>query len=273
MKKTFIIFIAVLAAVAITGTGFAQMQSKPAPPPKVQPDSTPNTLGDYESAAARYNWTPAQIKEWLKQPFTQEELDKMGPPLYQLKKEQVLPRHLGNNLTPKQLYENGRSVWYPIMAQYGIGISAAQFKKLWIDQEKWKDPNSVLLDVRNEYEFNQGHIPGAIRLDPGLAYWRMPAQAANQNATYYLQCKAGTQGDGGDRGAILKMQMLDMGYTGPILNITDGFRGWAEQGFPVQNFHGQWTLVKDTFQKVDPYGAEQIKKPGVKHDPWAPTVW
>jgi len=268
MKKTSVLFIIILATVVFTGTAFAQV--------KMHPDATPNTpnnLGDYEGTPHRFNWSPKQIEEWQKQPWTPEELKKMGPPEYYMDKERALPRHYGNNLTPKQLYENGRSVWYPLVAQYGVGISVADFKKLWIDQEKWKDPKHILLDVRNEYEFNQGHIPGAIRLDPGLDYWRLPVQAACQDCTYYLQCKAGTQGDAGDRGAFVKMHMIEMGYTGPILNITEGFRGWIEQGFPMQNFHGQFTHVKGTFQQPDPYGKAQIEKPGIKQDPWAPTVW
>jgi len=270
MRKTSVLFIIILVAVAFTGAAFAQV--------KMHPDATPNTpdqLRNYEGCmfTNRFNWTPEQIKEWLKQPWTPEELKKMGPPEYYMDKERVLPRHYGNNLTPRQLYENGRSVWYPIVAQYGVGISAADFKKLWIDQEKWKDPKHILLDVRNEYEFNMAHIAGAIRLDPGLDYWRMPLQASCQDCTYYLQCKGGTVGDAGDRGAFVKQRMIEMGYTGPILNITEGFRGWMEQGFPVRNFHGEFIHVKGTFQKPDPFGKAQLEKPGVKQDPWAPTVW
>jgi rhodanese-related sulfurtransferase len=260
MKKTFILFIAILAAAAFTGTAFAQ---------NMHPDSTPNTA---DSRASKYNWTLKQIEEWQKQPWSKQELSRMGEGEYVMKKDNVLPRHVGNNLTPKQLYENGRSVWFPIVAQYGIGINTQDFKKLWIDQEKWKDPDTFLLDVRNEYEYNMGHIPGAIRVDPGLDYWRLATQAPKQNATYYLQCKGGTPGDAGDRGAFTKQHMIDMGYTGPIINLTDGFRGWMEAGFPVQNFHGRFTHVKGTFQSPDPYGKAQLDK-GAKQDPWAPIVW
>ncbi|MEJ2658063.1 MAG: rhodanese-like domain-containing protein [Desulfobacterales bacterium] len=201
-------------------------------------------------------WTKDQIKAFVNKPWTKEEKEKLlGPESmgYILDKKGFPMEKTKGNLTPKQLYMNGKAVWMPIMFQYGLGMNMKTFKKIWIDEGKWKDPKHFLLDIRMESEFLQGHIPGAIRLDTGLDFWYLPGLAPDPTATYYLQCKSGTPADGGIRGALVARHMRMMGYTGPIYNLTDGFRGWLEEGYPVVNRHGQFQLVPGTFQKPDPY--------------------
>jgi len=207
---------------------------------------------------AKYSkdWTKDQIKAFVNKPWTKEEKEKMlgeASTAYLLDKQGFPLEKVKGNLTSKQLYMNGKAVWMPIMLQYGVGMNMKTFKKIWIDEGKWKDPKSLLLDLRMESEFLQGHIPGAIRLDTGLDFWYLPGLAPDPTATYYLQCKGGAPGDGGVRGAIVARHMRMMGYTGPIYNLTDGFRGWLEDGYPVINRHGEFKLVPGTFQKPDPY--------------------
>ncbi len=194
------------------------------------------------------DWTDKQIQEFSKKPWTKEELQAMGRGDKCIINKTLTPRHTGKELTPKELFENGQNAFRAIMWQYGIGISAQDFYKLWIEQEGWKNPKIKILDVRQESEFAQGHVPGAVRLDTGLAYWMLPSIAPDPTADYYLMCKAGTCDNGSNRGAIVKKIMLDMGYSGKITNITDGFRGWIEDGFPIVNMHGLVTLVPGTFQ-------------------------
>jgi rhodanese-related sulfurtransferase len=206
------------------------------------------------------DWTRKQVEEFVKRPWTEKEKGKLlGPPDlgYILDKHKFVLHKVkakkGEVLTPKQLYENGRSYWMPIMLQYGLGMNMKSFKKIWIDDGKWKDPNHFLLDIRMESEFLQGHIPGATRVDTGLDMWYLPILKFPADGTYYLQCKSGTPEDGGIRGALVARRMRIMGYTGDIFNLTDGFRGWLELGHPVINRHGQFKLVPGTFQKPDPY--------------------
>jgi rhodanese-related sulfurtransferase len=194
------------------------------------------------------DWSEKELKAFEKKPWTKEELNKMGrPPRYIIKKE-IEPRIEGTNLTPEQLYRNGQRQHRAWMLQYGIGISCKDFYKVWIEQEAWKDPKVKLLDVRQESEFDQGHVPGAIRVDAGLAFWTLPGKAPDPTATYYMMCKGGDPANGGSRGAIVRKYMLEMGYTGKIYNVTDGFRGWVENGFPIVNVHGLLTLIPGTFQ-------------------------
>ncbi|MGA3116059.1 MAG: rhodanese-like domain-containing protein [Syntrophobacteraceae bacterium] len=208
------------------------------------------------------DWSEKELKDFAKKPWTQDELNKMGrPPRYVIKKE-IEPRFEGTNLTPEQLYRNGQRQHRAWMLQYGIGISSKDFYKLWIEQEAYKDPKIKLLDVRQESEYTQARVPGAIRVDTGLAYWQLPGKAPDPTITYYLMCKGGDPGNGGSRGAMVKKFMLDMGYSGKIINITDGFRGWMENGFPVVNDHGLFVLLPGTFQILDKDAPGKAKEVG-----------
>jgi rhodanese-related sulfurtransferase len=211
------------------------------------------------------DWTREQIEKFIDIPWTAEEKEKLlGPPElgYILDKKgftlHKIKAKKGEVLTTKQLYENGKAYWMPLMLQYGLGMNMKTFKKIWIDEGKWKDPKHLLLDIRMESEFIMAHIPGAIRVDTGLDMWQLPAVLGlPADATYYLQCKSGAPADGGIRGALVARHMRIMGYTGDIFNLTDGFRGWIELGYPVINRHGQFTFVPGTFQKPDPYFSKE----------------
>lgn len=210
-------------------------------------------------------WSEKELQDYSKKPWTQEELKKMGrPPRYIIKKE-IEPRITakdGAPLTSEQLYRNGQRYHRAVMLQYGIGISAKDFYNVWIEQEAFKDPKVKLLDLRMESEFAQARIPGAVRVDTGLSYWQLPGKASDPTMTYFLLCKGGDPGNGGSRGALVKMAMLQMGYTGKIYNITDGFRGWIENGYPVLNDHGMFTLVPGAFQIAEKDASAKLKEVG-----------
>jgi rhodanese-related sulfurtransferase len=200
------------------------------------------------SVGQQRDWTEAELMEFLKKPWTQEELNKMGrPPRYIITKD-IPPLATGPNLTKAQAFANGLRVWKAEMFQFGIGISAKDFYKIWIEDKGYQNPKIRILDVRQESEFAQGRVPGAVRVDTGLDWWTLGAVAPDLTADYYLMCKGSVPANGGNRGAFVAKAMLDMGYPGKILNITDGFRGWEENGFPIFNDHGLFTMVPGTFQ-------------------------
>jgi rhodanese-related sulfurtransferase len=208
------------------------------------------------------DWSDKQLMEFSKKPWTQEELNAMGrAPRYIIKKE-IEPRFEGKELTQDQLFRNGQRNFRAIFLQYGIGISSKDFYKLWIEQEAYKNPKIKLLDVRQDSEYAQGRVPGAIRVDAGLAYWVLAGKAPDPTADYYLMCKGGSADNGGNRGSYVKKTMLDLGYSGKILNITDGFRGWIENGFPVVNDHGLFMLLPGTFQLPEKDAFVKVKEIG-----------
>ncbi len=196
------------------------------------------------------DWTEDQLKDFLAKPYTPEQKAEMGS----TEIEKIVPPlvyHKG--LSDKELFKNGMHYFMPVMLQYGIGISSKDFHKIWIEQEGYKNPKIFLVDVRQEGEYTAGHIPGAIRVDLGSFYWLASHLLPDPDADYYLYCKSGYTPDGSVRGAMAKKIMLEMGYSGKITVITDGFRGWMENGYPVENMHGLFTFVKGTFQQTNKY--------------------
>jgi len=80
-----------------------------------------------------------------------------------------------------------------------IGASAAQ---RMIEE----NPGAVILDVRNQDEFDQGHVPAAIL----LPVTELSAQAADvlpdKNALILIYCRSG------NRSATAAQMLVDMGY-------------------------------------------------------------
>lgn len=252
MRKYTIFIFTIFMALAFASTSFA---GSDVPNYMAFGGGDKDWYTDDIGAIYQKDWTKKQIEEFVNKPWTKKEKEELLGPAdlgYILDKKGFPMKKPKGNLTPKQLYANGKAVWLPIMLQYGLGMNMKTFKKIWLDEGKWKDPKHFLLDIRMESEFLQGHIAGAIRLDTGLDFWYLPGLAPDPAATYYLQCKSGTPADGGIRGALVARHMRMMGYTGNIYNLTDGFRGWVELGYPVINRHGQFKLVPGTFQKPDP---------------------
>lgn len=200
--------------------------------------------------------------------WTKEELSKMGDTILEEYDDASL---LTGKLTKEQLNINSKKLWYKEMHDWGVGISSKQFKKVWLDEGGWKDPKQTLIDLRQISEFQQMHIPGAVRVDTGLMPWYVTTPVPDQDQTVYIMCKGGDPKVGAIRGAFWVHYMTLMGYEGKLLNITDGFRGWMENGFPCKNNHGMWTHINGTFQKPDSYLKPQYLDAirGIKPlDPW-----
>jgi rhodanese-related sulfurtransferase len=252
MRSASVSIVALFVAVLFAGSfAFAAEEAK-------SQSAGPASAGP-ASVGPSKDWTDKEVQEFSKKPWTEEELKAMGRDKRYIINKTLVPRNTGKDLTAKQMFENAQNSFRAIMWQYGIGISTKDFYKIWIEQEGWKNPKIKLLDVRQESEFQEGHVPGAIRVDTGLSYWQLQAKAPDSTADYYLMCKAGTPDNGGNRGAAVKKAMIDMGYTGKILNVTDGFRGWIESGYPVINQHGLWVLVPGTFQLPEKDAMEREK--------------
>jgi rhodanese-related sulfurtransferase len=252
MRSTSVFIVALFVAVLFAGSfAFAAEEAK-------SQSAGPASAGP-ASVGPSKDWTDKEVQEFSKKPWTEEELKAMGRDKRYIINKTLVPRNTGKDLTAKQMFENAQNSFRAIMWQYGIGISTKDFYKIWIEQEGWKNPKIKLLDVRQESEFQEGHVPGAIRVDTGLSYWQLQGKAPDATADYYLMCKAGTPDNGGNRGAAVKKAMIDMGYTGKILNVTDGFRGWIESGYPVINQHGLWVLVPGTFQLPEKDAMEREK--------------
>jgi len=83
-----------------------------------------------------------------------------------------------------------------------------------------------LVDVREESEWNKGHLPGAKHLGKGVIERDIETQIPDKEQEIILYC------GGGYRSALAGDALQKMGYK-KVVSMDGGWRGWTERGYPV----------------------------------------
>ena len=83
-----------------------------------------------------------------------------------------------------------------------------------------------LVDVREDNEWTQGHVPGAVHLGKGIIERDIEARVPDTGAKVVLYC------GGGFRSALVADNLQKMGYTN-VESMDGGWRGWLEAGLPT----------------------------------------
>jgi len=110
-----------------------------------------------------------------------------------------------------------------------VNDAKSRIQEISIDDVKEKLDNAekfLLVDVREEREFSQDHLPGAIHLGKGVIERDIETRIPDVNAPIILYC------GGGFRSAMAADNLQKMGYTN-VLSMDGGVRGWRERGFPM----------------------------------------
>ena len=89
-----------------------------------------------------------------------------------------------------------------------------------------RDDNFLLVDVREESEFANDHLPKAIHLGRGIIERDIEERVPALDASLILYC------GGGYRSALAAENLQKMGYTN-VLSMDGGIRGWREKGYPL----------------------------------------
>lgn len=89
-----------------------------------------------------------------------------------------------------------------------------------------RQPPAHLLDVREESEWQAGHLPGARHLGKGVLERDIEGLIPDLDAEIVLYC------GGGFRSLLAGEALLRMGYR-RVSSMVDGFRGWTTAGLPV----------------------------------------
>jgi len=100
-------------------------------------------------------------------------------------------------------------------------IDTADFQSMAASGEAF-----ILVDVREDREWNAGHAEGAIHLSKGVIERDVEARVPDRSATIVLYC------GGGFRSALAADNLLKMGYANPI-SLAGGWKAWNEAGLPV----------------------------------------
>ncbi|MBK5144905.1 sulfurtransferase [Budviciaceae bacterium BWR-B9] len=84
----------------------------------------------------------------------------------------------------------------------------------------------LVLDVREESEFQKDHIPGAKHLGRGVLERDIETVVPDKATPMVLYC------GGGYRSALAAESIQKMGYTN-VLSMDGGYRGWNEASYPL----------------------------------------
>jgi rhodanese-related sulfurtransferase len=84
----------------------------------------------------------------------------------------------------------------------------------------------VLVDIREDHEWQQSRIPGAIHLSRGILERDIEARFPDHDTPLVLQC------GGGFRSALSADNLGQMGYT-HVISLDGGIREWIERGLPL----------------------------------------
>lgn len=78
-----------------------------------------------------------------------------------------------------------------------------------------------LIDVREDHEWEKGHIPGAVHLGRGILERDIEKLVPDAGTEIVLYC------GGGFRSALSAESLVKMGYR-KVLSMDGGYRGWVE---------------------------------------------
>jgi molybdopterin/thiamine biosynthesis adenylyltransferase/rhodanese-related sulfurtransferase len=85
----------------------------------------------------------------------------------------------------------------------------------------------VVVDVREQDEWDEGHIPGAVHVPRGHLESRIERLAPDPARPVVIYCSAG------NRSAFAAKTLAELGYE-DVVSLAGGFTDWKRNGFPVQ---------------------------------------
>ena len=85
----------------------------------------------------------------------------------------------------------------------------------------------TLVDVREDNEWERGHLPGAVHLGKGIIERDIETAVPDKSAPLVLYC------GGGFRSALAADNLQKMGYSNCI-SMDGGWRAWTTAGFPTE---------------------------------------
>ncbi len=102
------------------------------------------------------------------------------------------------------------------------------------------DSNAVVLDVRTENEYAEGHLPAAVNIDfLNEESFAQEIAGLDKTRSYYVYCRSGRR----SHGAAVKMQALGLQVT----DMKGGWLAWTEAGMPTTTDADRSPIPKETF--------------------------
>jgi adenylyltransferase/sulfurtransferase len=94
-------------------------------------------------------------------------------------------------------------------------------------RERIESGEPVVVDVREQDEWDEGHIAGAVHVPRGHLESRIERLAPDTSRPVVVYCSAG------NRSAFAAKTLSELGYE-DVVSLAGGFTDWKRNGFPVQ---------------------------------------
>jgi rhodanese-related sulfurtransferase len=123
---------------------------------------------------------------------------------------------------------------YPDSVKQLIAATKKQIKTINMEQFKAlvdRKEAGLIIDVRQEIEFDDGHVPGAVNVPRGLIefrIWKLVGfpDKTDMNKQMTLYCLTGA------RCAFAAKSLQDLGFTN-VTSVDMRFEDWVKAGYPV----------------------------------------
>ena len=111
-----------------------------------------------------------------------------------------------------------------------VNDSKSRVKEITIDQARERlkrNPKAVLMDVREDTEWSNGHAAEAIHLGKGILERDLESTIKDPDTEIIMYC------GGGFRSALSADNLQRMGYTN-VASMAGGWRAWQAAGGPTE---------------------------------------
>jgi rhodanese-related sulfurtransferase len=111
-----------------------------------------------------------------------------------------------------------------------VDDAKSRVREISVDETRRKlgSGKTTVVDVREESEWNAGHIRGAEHLGKGIIERDIEGRVPDRKAEIILYC------GGGFRSALSADNLQRMGYSN-VYSMAGGWRAWQEAGGPVES--------------------------------------
>jgi rhodanese-related sulfurtransferase len=103
----------------------------------------------------------------------------------------------------------------------------SRVRQIGIEEYRSLPEKGILVDVREDSEWEAGHAAGAIHLGKGIIERDIENRIPDPTQRLVLYC------GGGYRSALAADALQKMGYSN-VISLDGGWRAWVEAGLPVE---------------------------------------
>ncbi len=107
-----------------------------------------------------------------------------------------------------------------------VADAKSRVREISIDEYRQSETPVLLIDVREDNEWQQGHLPAALHLGKGIIERDIEKAVPDKQQALVLYC------GGGFRSALAADVLQKMGYQ-DVLSLAGGYTAWVNAALPV----------------------------------------